>query len=57
MQNIIPDTRSSLILRLHDPADHDAWETFVSLYEPVVYRLARRMSLQDATPPMPLRKS
>jgi RNA polymerase sigma-70 factor (ECF subfamily) len=43
-----PDTRHSLILRLSDPADADAWREFVSLYEPLVYDLARRKGLQDA---------
>jgi RNA polymerase sigma-70 factor (ECF subfamily) len=43
-----PDTRHSLILRLSDPADEDAWREFVSLYEPLVYHLARRKGLQDA---------
>lgn len=43
-----PPTRASLILRLRDPADADAWREFVSLYEPLVYDLARRKGLQDA---------
>jgi RNA polymerase sigma-70 factor (ECF subfamily) len=43
-----PPTRASLILRLRDPADADAWREFVSLYEPLVYDLARRRGLQDA---------
>ena len=43
-----PDTRHSLIVRLKDPADEDAWREFVDIYRPVVYRLARRRGLQDA---------
>jgi RNA polymerase sigma factor (sigma-70 family) len=43
-----PATRDSLILRLRDPADATAWREFVALYEPLVYRLARRKGLQDA---------
>ncbi len=43
-----PTTRASLLLRLRDPRDHDAWVEFVSLYEPVVYRILRRAGLQDA---------
>jgi RNA polymerase sigma-70 factor (ECF subfamily) len=42
------DTRRSLILRLRDPADAAAWGEFVTLYEPLVYRLARRKGLQHA---------
>jgi len=43
-----PATRVSLILRLRDPADTVAWHEFVTLYEPLVYHLARRKGLQDA---------
>src|SRR5262245_318796 len=43
-----PTTRASLFLRLRDRRDHDAWVEFVSLYEPVVYRLLRQRGLQDA---------
>ena len=42
-----PTTRSSLLLRLRDPEDHEAWIDFVTLYEPAVYRLLRRHGLQD----------
>jgi len=45
---LTPATRASLLLRLRDPRDHDAWVEFVSLYEPVTYRLLRRHGLQDA---------
>jgi len=45
---LIPTTRASLLLRLRDPGDHDAWMEFVSLYEPVIYRVLRRAGLQDA---------
>jgi RNA polymerase sigma factor (sigma-70 family) len=43
-----PTTRASLLLRLRDSKDHEAWLEFVSLYEPVAYRLLRRHGLQDA---------
>ena len=43
-----PATRRSLIVKLRDPADTDAWCEFVTLYEPLIYRLARRKGLQDA---------
>jgi RNA polymerase sigma factor (sigma-70 family) len=45
---LTPTTRASLLLRLRDPKDHDAWVEFVSLYEPVVYCVLRRSGLQDA---------
>ena len=48
MPNAIPDTRHSLILRLPDKRDIDAWDQFVAVYQPLVYRLARSKGLQDA---------
>jgi RNA polymerase sigma-70 factor (ECF subfamily) len=44
----IPDTRSSLILRVKDHADADAWREFNEIYRPVVVRLARSKGLQHA---------
>jgi RNA polymerase sigma-70 factor (ECF subfamily) len=43
-----PETRASLIVRLHNRADQEAWHEFVEIYRPVVYRLARVKGLQDA---------
>jgi RNA polymerase sigma factor (sigma-70 family) len=45
---LTPSTRASLLLRLRDRQDHEAWVEFVTLYEPVTYRLLRRNGLQDA---------
>lgn len=45
---LTPTTRASLLLRLCDSEDHEAWVQFVTLYEPVVYRLLRQHGLQDA---------
>ncbi|HVJ67858.1 MAG TPA: sigma-70 family RNA polymerase sigma factor [Caulifigura sp.] len=44
----LPETRPSLLVRLHDPANDDAWREFVRIYEPAVYRFARRRGLQHA---------
>ena len=44
----VPETRESLILRLPSAADAEAWGEFVSIYEPFVYRFARRGGLQEA---------
>lgn len=41
-------TRSSLIARLPNICDQDAWREFVEIYEPYIYRQARRFGLQDA---------
>ena len=43
-----PKTRNSLILRLRDREDADSWREFVSIYEPVIYRVAMRRGLQHA---------
>ena len=43
-----PTTRASLLVRLRDPGDNDAWRQFVQLYAPVVYAFARNRRLQDA---------
>jgi RNA polymerase sigma-70 factor (ECF subfamily) len=44
----LPETRASLILRLPDAADARAWDAFIGVYAPLVYRLARRHGLQPA---------
>jgi RNA polymerase sigma factor (sigma-70 family) len=44
----LPDTRTSLLARLHDRADQQAWDEFARVYEPAVFRLARLRGLQDA---------
>jgi RNA polymerase sigma-70 factor (ECF subfamily) len=46
--NESPETRQSLLHRVRDPRDSVAWEEFVTTYEPLVYRVARRRGLQDA---------
>jgi RNA polymerase sigma-70 factor (ECF subfamily) len=43
-----PATRPSLLLRLRNAHDADAWQQFVALYAPLVYRFGRRQHLQDA---------
>ena len=47
-------TRPSLLLRLRDPRDAEAWRSFVDVYGPLVYAHARRRGLkhedaEDAT--------
>jgi RNA polymerase sigma-70 factor (ECF subfamily) len=41
-------TRLTLLARIQDPADHQAWSQFLEIYTPLVYRLLRRKGLQDA---------
>lgn len=44
----IPETRASLVLRVKDPNDQQAWDEFVQLYQPVVYRVGLSRGLQEA---------
>ncbi len=41
-------TRASLLLRIRDSRDAEAWNQFVEIYAPLVYALARRHGVQDA---------
>ena len=41
-----PVTRHSLILRLRNRQDAEAWHTFVEIYEPIVFRMMQRAGLQ-----------
>jgi RNA polymerase sigma-70 factor (ECF subfamily) len=43
-----PLTRASLLVRIRDGHDQEAWRQFVELYAPVVYGFARKRGLQDA---------
>jgi len=43
-----PPTRLSLIVRLRDLQDQQAWAQFVDLYAPPIYGYARKRGLQDA---------
>ena len=43
-----PVTRVTLLARIRDGQDAEAWREFVQLYGPVVYRFARNRGLQDA---------
>lgn len=44
----LPETRNSLLLKVRDPANAEAWKEFAAIYRPAIYRLARRRGLQDA---------
>jgi RNA polymerase sigma-70 factor (ECF subfamily) len=41
-------TRPSLLLRIRDVADRQAWSEFVRIYAPLVYGFARKQGLQSA---------
>jgi RNA polymerase sigma-70 factor (ECF subfamily) len=44
----LPTTRPSLLVRIRDSRDQEAWRQFVQVYGPVVYGYGRRRGLQDA---------
>lgn len=41
-------TRPTLLLRMRDAADQQAWSEFVEIYGPLIRHFARRRGLQDA---------
>lgn len=43
-----PETRPSLMVRLRDPSDQQAWTQFVTIYEPLLLRLMRSRGFQEA---------
>jgi RNA polymerase sigma-70 factor (ECF subfamily) len=43
-----PTTHVSLLVRIRDAGDREAWARFVEVYAPLVYGFARRHGLQDA---------
>lgn len=44
----LPETRDSLVAQVQDPSNQLAWEEFVQIYRPVVYRIAVARGLQHA---------
>lgn len=43
-----PVTRPSLLVRLRNSRDDEAWSEFTAVYEPVIYRMTQRRGMQDA---------
>jgi RNA polymerase sigma-70 factor (ECF subfamily) len=43
-----PETRASLLVRVRDASDQEAWYEFADVYRPVIYRLARAKGMQHA---------
>jgi RNA polymerase sigma-70 factor (ECF subfamily) len=44
----VATTRPSLLVRLRNVQDHEAWSQFVEVYGPLIYGFARKQGLQDA---------
>ena len=38
----VPQTRASLLLRLKDSHDQEAWETFLQIYQPLIAMMATK---------------
>jgi RNA polymerase sigma factor (sigma-70 family) len=43
-----PETRLSLLARLREPNDQEAWREFAAIYQPLIQRLAVQRGLQHA---------
>jgi RNA polymerase sigma factor (sigma-70 family) len=43
-----PTTRPSLLVRLRDLQDQRSWDEFYTIYQPLVFRMARSQGFQDA---------
>jgi RNA polymerase sigma-70 factor (ECF subfamily) len=43
-----PETRYTLIGKLRDPKDAEAWAEFTSIYQPLIFRICRARGLQHA---------
>ena len=43
-----PPTRLSLLVRIRDHSDREAWARFVEIYGPLIYGFVRKRGLQDA---------
>lgn len=41
-----PETRASLLIRLHNPQDERAWQDFLEIYQPAILEMARAKGLQ-----------
>ncbi|MEQ1826672.1 MAG: sigma-70 family RNA polymerase sigma factor [Pirellula sp.] len=48
MSGTLADTRNSLVMRLANQQDVEAWDQFVEIYQPLVFRLARSKGFQEA---------
>ena len=46
--NEFPNTNASLVARIKDPGNVEAWESFEKIYRPVIFRIARAKGLQYA---------
>lgn len=46
--NVDPETNELLLTRIRSPQDQAAWSEFVSIYQPLILRMGRKMKLQHA---------
>lgn len=43
-----PETNASLLIRIRDSQDREAWEQFANIYRPAIVRFAKQKGLQNA---------
>ncbi|MDB4778283.1 sigma-70 family RNA polymerase sigma factor, partial [bacterium] len=46
--NSTPETRYTLIGKLRNPQDAEAWAEFSNIYQPLIFRICRKRGLQHA---------
>jgi len=44
----IPETRPSLLLKMRDTRNQQAWTEFLEIYQPLIHRLIRKSGIQEA---------
>jgi RNA polymerase sigma-70 factor (ECF subfamily) len=48
MMTEFPKTQATLLAAIKSPENRRAWDEFIALYRPAIYRMARRRGMQDA---------
>lgn len=48
MNSSLDNTRLSLLMSLRDKSDIVAWDQFVAIYQPLIYRIAKSKGFQDS---------
>ncbi len=48
MMSMPAETRATLLLRIRDPRNTEAWREFIAIYEPLIGSVGRRFGLQNA---------
>ena len=46
--NSSPKTRYTLLEKIKDPQDAEAWYEFTSIYQPLIFKICRKKGMQHA---------